>query len=76
MENDKDKLLSAAEAGDVLGVSTLTVNRWREKGLLRAVEIKTPEGARPLWVFRAEDVQDRLDRIRRVNEKIGDANGD
>lgn len=49
------QLYSTEEAGEILGVTSVTVRRWVNQGRIRVVEIST--GNRPKLRIREDDLQ-------------------
>lgn len=61
-------MITASEAASILGVSRVTVWKWRKRGILHASEIFIP-GSR-VWVYAKKEVESL--RRRRARNRMKD----
>jgi excisionase family DNA binding protein len=64
---DKPKLYSSGEVAKFMGISYMALYRLVRDGKLKAFNIAKTDGKRPVFGFRAEDVQAYYDSLQNPN---------
>lgn len=59
--DDPIQLYTTREAGEILGVTAMSVWRYVKAGRLRAVNLAGPDATRPKLRIRADDLQKFID---------------
>lgn len=62
MKSERKMTVNGDEAGELLGVSKQTVNKYRKAGLLAAVDMAAPGSQRPQYRYQRSALQEFLDR--------------
>lgn len=68
------ELYTSDQIAKYIGCSAVTLHRLVKSGKIKAVNIGKPESKRPIYRFRAEDIQDYYDHLPNTSSRIEDVN--